>query len=730
MYRKRLGYFSLLTVTFLLLSFLLSSASEANYLKMAEGDSAQGTVGSLTSASYRKVAENDQLALYVNPASLSVRVLNKRTGKVWSSSLEEKDENLNQIWLYFFQSGVTVEYMDDKQKMRQASIVGDKADVILNEAPDGFTADINFQKLGFRLTLQVALQGDHLTYHIPFSSIEETNPKNQIEAIYVFPFLGATKGLRKNGSIFIPDGSGALIDLGTQTIATQPYIGRVYGEDWGMKGINLAPSNEFSLARGTEKIYLPVYGISDGETKNGMVTLLTKGAPYAEIRAYPSGVTTVYNWATVRWIYRETYFKPVDKKGNGITVNQKDKNRYDASAEIFFLDGENYDYVGMAKRVQKELIRNGVLVKKETGKEELPIHLEFIGAENKEELLAKKVIPMTTLSEMDAILQDLRREGAKELSVVLNGWMKGGMTNSIPTLFSLEKALGSEAEWRSLIQKYASYGTPLRFGVEYTMGMNGRGYGEKDLIQAITEQLLVYRDGTGSLRQEATKRLFSQEIPKFKQFGIDHLAVNSLGNLPSSFGDPITPRDKALEIYQSIFAENDQMKFSFYAPNDYLWKYADEILEIPMESSNFILESESVPFLQIVLKGYIDYYAPPSNFEADPRKALLERIDYGAFPSFYLTEKDPIELLDTGSDWFYTSQYKVWKEEILYEYGQVQKALLPVKDATFVSRKEVGKGVYQNSYSNGISIFINYTKKDYKVGPHVVPAESFLVIGG
>lgn len=149
-----------------------------------------------------------------------------------------------------------------------------------------------------------------------------------------------------------------------------------------------------------------------------------------------------------------------------------------------------------------------------------------------------------------------------------------------------------------------------------------------------------------------------------------------------------------------------------------------------MASSSFVLESEDIPFLQTVLKGYIKYYAPPSNFNANGLENILKMIDYGCLPSFYLTNEDPVKLIDTDTKWLYTSQYSVWKNEILKEYGMINSALKSVKNAEFISRKIIAEGIVMNTYSNGSSIIINYSKDNYNYNNITVPKENFIVIGG
>ncbi len=683
------------------------------------------------SAGYRKAAENDRLTLYVNPATLGIRVENKRTGHVWNGTLDEKDEKLNQTWQAFFESGLTVEYMDRTRKVRMAPVTGAGAKVSVEPTADGFSAGVHYEQLGIQLRMDVRLVEDTVEVRVPQDSILETNRENRLQSLYLYPFFGATKGVQtEKGYMLIPDGSGALISLNEPTLATQPYIGRVYGDDLGMTASEPSPE-DYSLP--PEQVHLPAFGIVQREGADAFVSLITGGAPYAEIRAYPAGVTTAYNWTAARWIWRESYFQPLDKKGNGMTLNQERRNEFEPALSIMLLDGEQADYSGMAGRVRQELLRRGELpAQKPDGAEPLPLRLEIVAAENKRKMLGKNVIAMTTLEQIDRILGDLRDAGADRMAVVVLGWTKGGVTGASPTHFPFEGKVGGAGAWKAFLDKYDALGIPVYFYADYALvDQSAGGYGKTDIAKMISGQFIPLYYHTWLLKPAASLEKFRDELSAYADSGISRLALGTIGNLLfSSHGKPASTREQSIATYQAMLSENTIRGYALYKPNHYLWRYADRLLDVPMNASGFLLETEEVPFLQLVLKGHVDYYAPASNFHADPQEALLKTIDYGSFPSFFLTWEDPVHLLDTGTGWLYTSQYEVWKERILTEYRAVTQAAKAVGNATFDKREEVREGVFRNRYSNGTVIYVNYTGQTVAADGHTIPARGFLVQEG
>ena len=111
------------------------------------------------------------------------------------------------------------------------------------------------------------------------------------------------------------------------------------------------------------------------------------------------------------------------------------------------LSGED-NYSGMAKAYRNYLLENDLLVKKDY---DFNIRLDFLGAESKEWIIFDKIIPMTTVSQLRTILDDLREEGIGGYITNLYGLAKGGLSLSYgDNSYKLEKALGSMDELMEL----------------------------------------------------------------------------------------------------------------------------------------------------------------------------------------------------------------------------------------------------------------------------------------
>jgi hypothetical protein len=137
--------------------------------------------------------------------------------------------------------------------------------------------------------------------------------------------------------------------------------------------------------------------------------------------------------------------------------------------------------------------------------------------------------------------------------------------------------------------------------------------------------------------------------------------------------------------------------------------------DMPLGDSGYIYATKTVPFLQIVLAGYVPYYGKALNFSSNLRADLLRHVDYGVYPSYFLSEEVTAEILNTSLNWIYTSSYGQWGQEIEETYQWLNALLGPVKGAEIESRDELAPGVMATAYSNGQQIIVNYNSTPFEL---------------
>jgi hypothetical protein len=684
--------------------------------------------------SYQQAAENQHFTLFVDEGTLAIKLLDKRSGFIWHSNLDEvsEDDNLNKTWTAFARSGLSIDYLDQQAKRTRASLSNTNQSTRLRYITHGFEADIDFLDPSIRLTLQVQLEASGLSVEIPFASLQENDPKYRLGVLHLYPFFAAVKEDSVSGYMLIPDGSGTLIPFAASTKASTMFYGRYYGADLGM--ISKLPHDP--MLNRPYTLSLPVSGIVHG-TSQAFISVIEKGATYAELVAHPAGLITKFNFLYNSFIYNESYFQATNRSGDGITILQPATNSFDIKVHYRFLQGSESDYVGMARSYQSYLLEQGLLptapLESSTSASNTPasdigIRLEVLGSEKEKVLFWHRPLMMTTLGQMQTILDSLDLPNPQ---VIYYGWQPLGASSMTPSSLKLEPSLGSRTQLENLIEGVKARGGTFYFYLHPLQAYKQqRGYNPRsDLAMSITTANLesVERNQPSYyFNLEAVQQHYTSLSKDLANLEVAW-ALDGIGSvLYSDFGSRYTNREQVIQQYQTLLADT-KVTTAFYRPNDYVFAHTSSYFDIPLDDSGYIYTSGSVPFLQVVLAGYIPYYGPPLNFSSNLRRDLLRHADYGTYPSFFLTQEVTAKLLNTRSSWIYTSALAQWEQDIKQSYAWLNSLLGPVGGASITARQTLAPGVVATTYSNNKQIIVNYTNQPFNQGPISLAAQDALL---
>ncbi|MCX7706557.1 MAG: DUF5696 domain-containing protein [Anaerolineae bacterium] len=675
--------------------------------------------------SYALVAENDRFQLYVDAETLAFKLLDKRSGYLWHSGIDQlaQGDRLNRAWQAFAKSGVSIEYLDAKAINKRISITNANHTLTVTPIAQGISAQVTFTDFGITLGVNLQLEADGVRVEVPFSSIREENPDFKLGLVHLYPFLGATRGGGTPGYMFLPDGTGTLIRFADATKAKNMFYGRYYGPDLGM--IATLPFDP-QINR-PYPISFPVFGIVHGEGQNAFLAVVEKGAAYGELQAHPAGIITNFNFIYNAFIYNQSYFQATNRSGAGVTTLQRQPNAFDVVVHYRFLAGEAADYVGMARSYQRYLVERGLLNKMPVTAPDIGIRLEFLGGDKEKVLLWQRFVPMTTFRQADAILADL---GVANPEVIFYGWQPLGASSMPPTALKLEGDLGSLADLRGLMERVASLGGHFSLYLDPQAALHDEpGYSPRnDLALAITNVNLegYNRNKVNAYFTAAAlqRRYLALARDVAETLGVG-LALDGIGwTLYSDFRRerPLN-REQAIQAYREILAQSPA-SLGLYRPNDYLWSLARAYYDMPLSDNGYTYTSEAVPFLPVVLAGHLPCYGIALNFSSDPQEDLLRHVDYGMYPSYFLTHEVTAKMLNTRSNWIYTSSYAQWGQTIRETYAWMNGLLAPVRGQEIIARRKLAEGVVATTYANGKTIVVNYTDRPYAQGGMEVAARN------
>jgi hypothetical protein len=295
-----------------------------------------------------------------------------------------------------------------------------------------------------------------------------------------------------------------------------------------------------------------------------------------------------------------------------------------------------------------------------------------------------------------------------------------------PKSFKLDKSLGNQAQLTSLMQEIQSGGGHFYLYLDPVAAYRDEpGYSNRsDLAMSIMNASIVsynrnlvnFFRNLGSIKDFYTS--LSKEVFTDLKAG---LALDGIGtNLFSDYkSGHLMSREDSIQQYQALLAANSG-DMAFYNPNDYLFRFMNAYFDIPISDSGYIYTTDTVPFMQIVFAGYIPVYGTALNFSSNFQEDLLRHVDFGVYPSFFVTHEPTAKILHTHANWIYTSSFTQWGEEIQRTYQWINSFLGPVKGQEIIARDELAIDVYATTYSNGKVIVVNYRDQPFNYGNIVV----------
>lgn len=684
------------------------------------------------------VAENARYALYMKEEDLSVIVADKQTGAYMESAISHDDGNNNNIWLGAMKSAVVLTMINQSDDTKQADLLNDDVTKTITYTSNGFTAELywNTYKLGMKL--EVSLEEDGLVARIPDDSIREDGEAYQIGTISIYPFMGCSYLDDKEGYLFIPDGNGALIYLDDKEGRfNSGYTAMIYGTDVGFQE-NVVESllwGRHQMINDAQKVMAPVYGIAHTDDRIAYLAVVEEGAMRAMIEADPNGVSVDYNRVFAKFVERRLYTQPTSNNSSSGSFKKPEDSRSHSDLQIrfMFLSEDEADYCGMANAYRDYLMSRGLL---RTAEDSYRTRLDFLGTERENWVIGTSSVVMTTVDDIREIYGDLENAGVTSIFTVYKGWQKGGLYNVPISKYKADGGIGGTSALTGLIEDAAAdgiqiylYNDAMRINPDEQNAtfnvikmINKRRFSEDTHMDVYEEMMYLTPARSG--------KLLDKFAASYLKKGVDTICLAGVSNTLFSYnysGEFYTRYDCG-ESYESMVRELDeQAALVLEQPFAYLWQYTDAYLDMPLYTSSYIFEDESVPFLSIVFKGVIPVYSEYVNFEANKQEFFLKMVETGTYPSFYITKESSAELIYTNSCDIYSSEYSVYRDTIIEYTSELQALNAKVAGAHIVGHEIMDNGVTKVTYDNGVMVYVNYSSTAQTVDGTTVEAMSYKV---
>ncbi len=679
------------------------------------------------------IAQNNALEMYLNVRDFVLKIKNKKTGYVFSSSVK-KDmmQGMSTEWQRLSQSMLSMDFISPNGAEKRSALKHATAKKpVITKKSDGFVATVNFFEAKITLDMEVTLTDKGFKVDIPDDKIV-SDKGNVISKLMILPFFGNAYSDTIPGYMFVPDGSGALMDYSIPRMYNQSYVKRVYGKDISV--IREAEMNDVSsIPVEQSSITMPVFGAVHGVRQNGFVGIINSGDAYCEINASPAGVIVDYSWIAPSFIYNQLYWQP-SGKGQGFNTVQTTQNVVNPQVEYVLLSGDDATYVGMAKEYKSRLTLNGRADLSADKSADIPIKLDALMAEPTKSLFGTTPQVMTKMSDINSWVDVLSQGGVKNNILTLMGFEKKGASGHTIGNFDIEGRIGNSNELKNLEQKLGSSGYKLYLQSDITKGYMQQvsktqlRYGMDTAVTSIVKAAKLFNE-TVFVKDEA----IAQHAKKLTELGynlsIPSLAVNLYSdNNRRQAVDRYTTMQNAVSVLKDITTAKSDVILQ--DPNAYALRYATAIYDTPTNHSQLMYFTQAVPFKQIVLSGSVDCFSSYLNYGTNSIEDMLRLIDYNTYPSYILTQEYSNKLSKTNMDNIYSSRFDDLSMFINENYNYLNGILSQVRGCSVVDRLSVQDGVSITKYSNGKTIAVNYSDSNARYLTHTLAPKSAVVVEG
>lgn len=701
-----------------------------------------------------KVAENAGFELMANEDG-NIAVLDKKSGHLYESNPQEKDPKAIGINMTNLKSQIYITFADMSgnvsTKNSQTECVNKGWLTYSPTENGGIRFLYDFQGSGFEIPVEYHLNEKGLVASIVVSDIVEQKDGKELYLtnVALLPFFGAA-GMESEGYMLVPDGSGALIYLNNDKATYGAYSQAIYGRDTALITEKLSAESE--TAR------IPVFGMKDGN--DGFLAIVTEGDTSATVNVLTSGTLNSYNNVYASFCYRPftrtTFLQGNTYASNGmggdtvisLAISPVVPKLDTYSIEYVLMSEEDLDYVDMAVVYRNYLKETYGLSAKESAKTS-PFYVNLLGGLEVEKYIlgikTNTLSPLTTFSQAQELLCQLKEAGIDDFAVKYTGWQKGGLESKIPTDISFERKLGGKSGYSELIEFAEQNGIELFMDFDFVNlyeGGNGISL-YSDAAQTVGStpayqytynyNLLTKNDKerweilSPSKMAKAVNSML-EEKEKLKGAG---LALSTLGsNIYSDFTHKKEGIDRAdvRTIWEEIFAEcsNQFGQIMVDSGNAYTFPYVSHIYDVPLNSSGYDIEDEAIPFYQIVLHGMLSYSTEPVNLSATPENLMLKAAETGSSLSACLMYAGNETLIDTKYNYIYSGNYETWVTTLASYYKKTNGFLKLVAGAEITGHKKLQEDVYRTTFSNGVAVYVNYLDREVTADGITVPAKDFV----
>ena len=689
------------------------------------------------------VCENDYWQLLWDEDKKLVSFIDKATGNVWGQ-IPENALNSEKPLTNALKSAVYVYYREESSLGEKYAFSSegavDSGNIWTNKLENGLSVTYDFLDYSFSVTVDYILDGDKFSTVVDPRKMSDDGV-NYITGVSVLPFVCSAQNDTATDWIFMPDGSGAVIKPTTISSMGVEGNAKVYGEDLSI--------HQYYFESIKQEVKMPVFGT--GRETGGLFAIISSGAEQSSIcwnmGSSVVGFSTVYPFFRIRG-----YSLEKTPNGFGWTSLSHIKLFDESVTETVFradykaLSPEKNNLIGMADIYREYLTEKHNLTKSEAS--ETLANYKFVGGTVQPSFLlgipTTKLFKLTTTEQVKEITADISKTLGSDFSVNLVGFGNSGIDEGeVAGGFKVASDLGGWKGYKELTNylKELNVNSFLDFDI-VSMAESGSGFSyTKDAatvpngpdatfgkLNSVSHA--TYKDNYHLLSRKELPNAALKVIDKKEKLAGSGVSFNSLASSvysDYSYNDFRNCKNMANDVKAILGAVKKQkITVSSASANDYAASVSDVLTDCPISSSKYDFESYSVPFYQLVFKGYKPMNSVSLNLTSDATEGLLTCIESGMTPSFTVVANYENELRNSNHSFIYGSVYENQSEALVGSVKENEKYLNSIKGATITEYTVVNKDVRITKFSNGVWVAVNYGETEADTEYGVVKANSYI----
>jgi hypothetical protein len=596
------------------------------------------------------------------------------------------------------------------------------------------------ERPAFNVTFRYSLEGNALVLNIPFDKIAYRAAYPMVR-LAVLPYFGSG-GLKDEGYLLVPDGSGALINFNNGKQNQLTYGNFVYGWDEGL--IRDAVIND-------NRAPFPAFGVqNNGEA---LLCIIEEGASYASVRANVSGLNSSWNNVYPRFEIVHSALMNISGRSDRAVYQYERGLPEGEGLTLRYITCKQNGYVGMAKEYRAWLINKFPFFNGKQGSG-IPIAVEIPGAVNKTQhrlgIPFDLPLKLTSYSEASGMIEDFAKFGWKNVNVKLNGWFNRSVEHSIPTRIKLIGDLGNKNDFRKLINSANQNGYNIYPEVDFFFMRDKKPFDGFNLYRDVSryvsrERIQRYpysfvwfgeRKLWGKLnyiaRPAVTMSMIDDFIKKSDSLELKNIAFRNMGSrLAGDYNEKRhVNREESIRMRQQKFTElkKSGTGIMLLSGHAYAAPWADFIVDMDLDDQNYGITDVSIPFYPIVLHGLVPYTGKAINLAEDYTKNLLKTIESGAGLYFSFMTEETAVLQETKFRQFYANEYSKWVGDANALYKQFSANFGNLYNQAIVDHKIISRGVTVTEYEDGTRVVVNAEGFAVNYNGKDINANSFVVL--